>query len=109
MKRKASALIFLTRYIEQGHDFLSCIVTGDGAWVSNITPESKQQSMEWRHTSLPIKKKFKQTISTCRIICTVFWDRKHVLLVELLPQDSTINAGDCCDKLKKLYCAIQKK
>jgi hypothetical protein len=77
MKRQASVLTFLTRYSEQGDDFLSRIVT-------------KQQSMEWRHTSSPIKKKFKQTISTCKIMCTVFWDRKGVLLVEFLPQGSTI-------------------
>jgi hypothetical protein len=57
MKRQASALTFLTRYSEQGDDFLSRIVTGDETWVSHVIPESKQQSMEWRHTSLPIKKK----------------------------------------------------
>jgi hypothetical protein len=32
-------------------------------WASHVTPELKQQSMEWRHTSSSIKKKFKQTIS----------------------------------------------
>ncbi|GFQ89356.1 hypothetical protein TNCT_480921 [Trichonephila clavata] len=34
---------------------LSRIVTGDETWVSHITLESKQQLMEWRHTSFPIK------------------------------------------------------
>jgi hypothetical protein len=63
---------------------------------------------EWRHTS-PIKKKFKQTISACKIMCTVFWSRKSVLLVEFFPQGSTINAGVYCDTLKKLRCAIQNK
>jgi transposase len=56
MKWQASALTFLTRYSEQGDDFLSCTVTGDETWVSHVTPESKQQSMEWRHTSSPIQK-----------------------------------------------------
>jgi hypothetical protein len=32
MKQQASALIFLTRYSEQGDDFLSHIVTGDEIW-----------------------------------------------------------------------------
>jgi transposase len=45
------------------------------------------------------KEKFKQTISTRQIICTVFWDRKGVLLVEFLPQGSAINAGVYCDTL----------
>jgi histone-lysine N-methyltransferase SETMAR len=65
--------------------------------------------MEWRHTSSSIKKKFKQTIPTRKIMCTVFWDRKSVLLVELLPQGSTINAGVYCDTLKKLRSVIQNK
>jgi len=42
-------------------------------------------------------------------MCTVFWDRKDVLLVDFLPQGSTINAGVYCDTLKKLRCAIQNK
>jgi hypothetical protein len=61
-------------------------VTGDETWVLHVTPESNQQSMEWKHISSPIKKKFEQTISTHKIMCTVFWDRKGVLLMEFLPQ-----------------------
>jgi hypothetical protein len=64
--------------------------------------------MEWS-TSSPIKKKFKQTISTCKIMCTVFWDRKHIMLVEFLPQGSTINVGVNCDTLKKVRHAIQNR
>jgi hypothetical protein len=51
-----SSLTFLTQYSEQGDDFLSHIVIGDETWVLHITPESKQQSMELRHTSSPIKR-----------------------------------------------------
>jgi histone-lysine N-methyltransferase SETMAR len=39
----------------------------------------------------------------------VSWDRKSVLLVEFLPQGSTINAGAYCDTLKELRHAIQNK
>jgi histone-lysine N-methyltransferase SETMAR len=65
--------------------------------------------MDWRHSSTPINKIFKQTITTRKITCTVFSDRKRVLLVEFLPQGSTFNAGVYCDTLKKLRRAIQKK
>jgi len=61
LKRLASALDFLTRYSEEGDNFLGRVVTGDETWVSHATPESKQQPMEWRHTSSPTKMKFKQT------------------------------------------------
>jgi hypothetical protein len=75
-KRLASALTFLTRYHEEGDEMLSHIVTGDETWVSHITPESKQQSLQWKHTASPTVKKFKQTTSTRKIMCTVFWDRQ---------------------------------
>jgi len=84
--------------------FARCHLGGE-TLVSHATPESKQQSMEWRHTSSPTKK----TTSTPKIMCTVFWDRKGVLLVDFLPQGSTINAGVCCDTLKKLHHTIQNK
>jgi len=41
-------------------------------------------------------------------MCTVFWDRKGVLLVDFLPQGSTINAGVCCNT-QKLHRMIQNK
>jgi len=77
--------------------------------VSHITPESKQQSLHWKHTALPKRKKFKQMFSTRKIMCTVFWDRKDVLLVEFLCQGITINSAVYCETLKKLRCAIQNK
>ena len=89
--------------------FLSHVVTGDETWLSHATPELKQQSMEWRHTSLSTKTKFKQTTLTRKIMCTVFWDRKGVLLVNFLLQGSTINTDVYCNTLKKLHCTIHNK
>jgi len=56
-KHMGSALSFLERYEKDGDEFLTHIVTGDETWVSHVTPESKQQSMQWCHTSSPTKKK----------------------------------------------------
>jgi hypothetical protein len=55
------------------------------------------------------KEKLKQTISICKIICMMFSDRKCILLVEFLPQGSTINAGVYCGTLTELRHAIQNK
>ena len=65
--------------------------------------------MEWRHTSSPTKMKFKQTTSTWKVMCTMFWNRKGALLVDFLPQGSTINAGFCCNTLEKLHHMIHNK
>ncbi|GFV74526.1 mariner Mos1 transposase [Trichonephila clavipes] len=99
----------LIRYEEEKDDMLSRIVTGDKTWVSHITPKSKQQSMEWRHTFSPVKVKAKQTLSKRKIMATVFWDRRGVFLVDFMPQGTTINSGAYCVTLLKLRRALQNK
>ncbi|GBN27521.1 hypothetical protein AVEN_224939-1 [Araneus ventricosus] len=84
-KRLASALKFLNRYSEEGNEFLNKIVTGDETWVCHVTPESKQQSMEWKHSLSPTKLKFKTT--------------SGIQLVEFLPRGETINAVRYCETL----------
>jgi len=108
-QRVACALTFLKRYHKEGDGMLSHIVRGGETWVSHITPESKQQSLHWKHTGSPKRKKFKQTFSTRKIMCTVFWDRQGVLLVKFLPQGTKINSAVYCETLKKLRRAIQNK
>ncbi|GFR22846.1 histone-lysine N-methyltransferase SETMAR [Trichonephila clavata] len=55
----AVSLEHLVRYHEDGNDFLFRIVTGDETWVHHFTLESKAASMEWKHPSSPVRKKFK--------------------------------------------------
>ena len=59
-QRAACALTFLKRCHKEGDVMLSHIVTGDETWVCHITRESKQQSLHWKHTGSPKRKKFKQ-------------------------------------------------
>lgn len=49
-KRYKWSSCFLTRYDKEGHNMLNQIGTGDKTWVSRFMPETKQQSMEWKHT-----------------------------------------------------------
>jgi hypothetical protein len=42
-------------------------------------------------------------------MCSVFWDRQGVLLVEFLPKSTTINAACYCETLTKQRRAIQNK
>ncbi|GFX95014.1 histone-lysine N-methyltransferase SETMAR [Trichonephila clavipes] len=109
LKIMVCALDFLDRYHKEGDKFLERIVTGDETWVSHITPESKRQSMEWRHTNSPVRVKAKRIISTRKVMATVFWDRHGVLLVEFMQQGTTINAAAYCATLTKLRRAIQNK
>ncbi|KAJ4428268.1 E3 ubiquitin-protein ligase mib1, partial [Periplaneta americana] len=66
--------------------------------------------IEWHHPSSPKKpRKFKQTVSTQKVMATVFWDRKGVLLLDFMPKGTTINANRYCETLRKLWRAIQNK
>lgn len=110
MKRMGAALTFLERYDEEGDKLLDQIVTGDETWVSYVNVEQKAQSREWGHTSSPRKPvKCRQTFSTKKLMATVFWDRKDVLLVEFMERGTTINSTVYCETLKKLRRAIQNK
>ena len=109
MKRLGSALKFLTRYGQEGDEFLDSIVTGDETWVFHHTPESKQQSRQWRHTHFCRTKIFKTSISVKKVMASVFRDRKGILLFDFMPPGATINAAAYCDTLTRLQWAIQNK
>lgn len=108
-QRVDSSREFLRRYADEKDNFLDSIVTGDETWAFHFTPETKQQSREWRHPSSPKPRKFKQTQSAGKVMTTVFWDRKGVLLVDFMPPGTTINADRYCETLRKLRRAIQNR
>jgi hypothetical protein len=40
--------------------------------------------LEWRPANSPSKKKFKTQPSAGKVMCTIFWDRKHVILLDFM-------------------------
>ena len=42
-------------------------------------------------------------------MCTEFWDRQGIFLVEVLPQGTTVNSAVYCETLKKRRRVIQNK
>lgn len=75
----------------------------------HVTPETKAASMTWKHPSSPTPRKFQSQQSAKKIMATVFWDAKDVLLVEFLPYGQTINAGGYCEVLDRLREAVRRK
>ncbi|GFX12578.1 histone-lysine N-methyltransferase SETMAR [Trichonephila clavipes] len=108
-KRLAISLDFLIRYEEEGDDMLSRFITGDEARVSHISPESKQQPMEWRHISSPVTVLAKQTLLKRKIMATVFWERRGAFLVDFMAQGTMINSHTYCETLRRLSRAFQNK
>ena len=46
--------------------------------------ESKQQSLRWHHSESTCNMKFKQTLSAQKVMCTKFWNRWSILLINFL-------------------------
>ena len=75
------------------NDFLSSLVTMGENWLYNYDPETKQQSMEWRHSGSPPRpKKFRVQKSARKFLASIFLDQDGILLIGYLPKDQTINA-----------------
>ena len=86
----------------EGDSFLDRIIIGDETWCHHYKLESKWQSVEWRHVNSPSKKKFKMLPSAGKMMCTVFWDRKGVILLDFLEPGQTINSDHYIAMLTKL-------
>jgi [histone H3]-lysine36 N-dimethyltransferase SETMAR len=107
--RMAFALKHLERYHLKGESFLQRIVTGDETWVHHFTPETKQSSMVWKHSSSPAPIKFKINPSAGKVMAIVFWDCAGVLLIDFVPKGSTVTSTTYCGTLTRLRAAIRRK
>nr|XP_015907995.1 histone-lysine N-methyltransferase SETMAR-like [Parasteatoda tepidariorum] len=100
---------FLHAYETDGDEFLDSVVTGDETCVHYMTPETKEQSCQWKHPGSPKPKKFKEIRSASKVMANVFWGREGLLLCEFLPTGTTINADRYCRTFKNLRCVIKNK
>ena len=67
----------LTRFQHNQQDFLFRFVTTDETWVHYYTPETKQQSKQWKHAESPPLKK-EMTVQTAgNAMASCFWDAKR--------------------------------
>ena len=67
-------------------------MTMDETWLYHYDPETKQQSMERRHSGSPRPKKFRVQKSIGKFLASIFWDQDGILLIDYLPKGQTINA-----------------
>jgi len=74
------------------NDFLSRLVTMDETFLYHYEPETKQQSMEWRHSGSPRPKKIRLQKSAGKFLASNFWDQEGILLIDYHQKGRTINA-----------------
>jgi len=84
-------------------------VTIDETWFCRYDPESKQQSMEWRHSGSPHPKKFQVQKSAGKVLASIFWDQDGIHLIYYLPKGQTINAEYYSSLLVQLKDILKEK
>ena len=72
-------------------------------------PESKMESMLWKHKTSPTPKMFRVEKSAGKVMATVFWDEKGLLLLEFMPQKTTITGQTYANTITALREAIKEK
>jgi len=86
------------------------LVTMDETWLCLYDPETKQQSMEWRHSGSPRpQKKFRVQKSAGKVLASIFWDQDGMLLIDYLPKGQTINAEYYLSLLVQLKDVLKEK
>jgi hypothetical protein len=90
---------------------ISCrvrLVTMDETWLYHYDPETKQQSMEWRHSGSPRPKNFRVQKSG-RKLSSIFWNQDGIILIDCLPKGQTINAEYYSSLLVQLKDILKEK
>jgi len=91
------------------NDFLLRLVTMDETWLYHYDPESKQQSMEWRHSGSPHPKKIPTAKIRWKSSRIDFWDQDGILLIDYLPKGQIINAEYYSSLLVQLKDILKEK
>jgi len=107
--RMGVSLTHLLCFNDHGEDFLEQIITVDEMWVHQYCPETKAQSMAWKHPGSPTIKKFTISTNYGKLMVTVFWDMHGVPLLHFYPPNETVNSAAYQANLRKLKKAVQCK
>lgn len=108
-ERVQSSQALLHRYNQDPENFCSRYVTMDETWAHHFDPETKQQSMQWKHPNSPRDVKFRKIASAGKVMASVFWDAQGVILVDYLERGRTITGIYYTELLQKLRQAIKEK
>jgi len=81
----------------------------DETWLYHYDPETKQQSVEWRHSGSPRPPKFQLQKSAGKVLAPIFWDQDSILLIDYLPKGQTINAEYYSSLLVQLKDILKEK
>ena len=67
------------------------------------------ESMQWKHRTSPTPKKFRVEKSVGKVMASVFWDEKGLMLLKFMPQKTTITGQTYANTITALREAIKEK
>ena len=107
-RRKRAARELLARHGREGNRFTGTLITADETWVRHYEPETRRESMEYRHPESPRPKKLKISRSSNKLMLSVFWDARGVIHSEYAPKGTTINSTRYIETLKRLKNRVRR-
>ena len=89
--------------------FVERFQTQDKCWVHHFEPEIERHSVPWKHSTSLAPKKAKVVPSLGKMMASVFWDEKDIVLIDYLQKSKTINGEFDASLLRQLQKAIKSK
>jgi len=81
----------------------------DETWLYHHDSETKQQSMERRHSVSPRPQKFRVQKSAGKVLASIFWDQDGIILIYYFPKGQTINTEYYSSLLVQLKDILKEK
>jgi hypothetical protein len=91
------------------HEFMKTVITGDEMWVYSYVPETKVQSLQWKHSSSPRPKKAQQVQGKVKVLLTVFFDYCRIVHHSYAPEGKSINKEYYLEVIRHLCDAVRCK
>jgi len=91
------------------NDFLSRLVIMDETWLYHYDPETKQQSMEWRHSGSPHPNNSEYKNPLENFSPRFFCDQDVILPIDYLPKGQTTNLEYYLSLLVKIKDILKEK
>ena len=108
-QRVKSSQELLEVYNANPEDFQTRLVTGDETWHNHWDPDTKNESMQWKCPGSPPPKKFCTQQSASKVMATVFWDSKGIILIDYKPAGTSLTGEYYANIIKQLRVAIKEK
>jgi [histone H3]-lysine36 N-dimethyltransferase SETMAR len=83
---------FLAKFNRNKHEFFRRCITMDQKWLIHYTSESNRQSVKWTERDETNPKHEKTQRSAGKVMASVFWDARGIILIEYLKKGQIFNS-----------------